>query len=424
MAEAIFVGTACVDILLEVDAMPPEDTETRVKARATRAGGNACNSAVAAASLGLGSAWVGASVDPTTDANAAVCLDAMSSAGVVTRGAAVRAEGAVPTSYIVSVRGGSRTIFHHRQLAELQADELAAGLGRIQHAAASGTGVRWAHFECRGDVPGQLVPMLQACAAGRWAPDGGSTVVGLELEKPRPGERDAVRLADVVVVAAEWERKEGKGVAATDPLEAARAIVCGGDALPFRDDATVILTCGAAGCVVVPRAGALRAYRGAPSAMAPAPDAMEALAWLEGSTAARPADRAAPVAGSAAAASLRSACAASDVAIVHVPSLTLPDGWLERGDSVGAGDAFAGGLVMRMVRDPAAGVVEAARFASAVAAAKLGCAGLGGVKAALCDLSAAAHATAAIGTRIACATTACASRGSERFGEGQRPDAV
>lgn len=401
MAEAVFVGTACVDVLLAVDAMPPEDTETRVAGRTTRAGGNACNAAVAAASLGLCSAWIGASVDPSADAGAAVCLDAMRSAGVSTAGAAMRAEGAVPTSYIVSVRGGSRTILHHRQLAELTAGELESGLDRVQLAGeASAPGLRWAHFECRGDVRGELVPMLRACASGRWAPPGGRTVVGLELEKPRPGDQDAVGLADVVVVATEWERKAGKGISATDPQAAARELVCGPDALPLRDGAGMILTCGSAGCVVVPCAGALRACHSAPAAVARSPNANEALAWLEGSNAALAAGGVTPSTDSTAASSPRAVSAACGTAVmVQVPPLSLPDGWLERGDSVGAGDAFAAGLALRMVRGSAADLVEAARFASVVAAAKLGCAGLSGVQATLRVLVAeGAHAQAPCGS--------------------------
>ncbi len=394
MAEAVFVGTACVDILLAVDAMPPEDTETRVAERTTRAGGNSCNAAVVAASLGLASAWIGASVDPGVDAGAAVCLDAMGGAGVDTAGAALRAEGAVPTSYIVSVRGGSRTILHHRQLAELTAAELAAGLDRVQRAsaapaaAAAAAGLRWAYFECRGDIRGELVPMLRECASGRWAACGERTLVGLELEKPRRGEREAVEIADVVVVAAEWERQAGKGLAATDPLAAVRELVCGQDALPLRGDAGMILTCGAAGCVVVPCAEALRACPTAPAAVARRPAASEALAWLEGPQAAPPATGEAQSTEPTAVASPAAARASSAAPLVHVPALSLPGGWLERGDSVGAGDAFAGGLALRVVRRGAADLVEAARFASAVAAAKLGRAGLSGVKSALRELAA------------------------------------
>lgn len=377
---AVFFGTACVDIILDVEAMPDEDTECRATGRTTRAGGNACNSAVVCGSMGHPAAWVGASVDPAVDPGADVCLAAMGDVGVDVAGATLRAHGAVPTSYIVSVRGGSRTIVHHRDLDELSASELRSGIERVLTSRPLG----WVHCECRGDVRRDLVPTmrwlrsLKEGSAGRAACGFRWPVVTLELEKPRDGEMEAAAEADVIVVSGEWCRKRLPGAG---PFDVVRSLIAShGPALSGRT--SIVLTRGEGGCIVVPSVGdardALKPRTGAPATH-------DTLPRLEASAARAAAWHQEPGAWGG---GRRDDETGGAVVVGPVP---LPEGWTMVGDSVGVGDSFAAGLAILALRDPAASITDAVQFASAVAAAKLGCRGLASVPEALARLAEAAR---------------------------------
>lgn len=370
---AVFVGSACLDTILTVTTMPEEDTEVRCSGRLVRQGGNACNSASVCALLGTAAAWIGTTVDEEVDDAARTILSAMRACDVDVRGAAVHATGSVPMSYIISVAGGSRTIIHHRELEELTAAEFCTGLGALSGSEGSvPKGLRWAHLECRGDIAASLIPNLGTLQDARLHdPEARGFVMGnlacpvtcVELEKARDGEETSHRLAQVVVVSSEWVRARLPPTCCGDPVAALKAVSAmslpmpGSDAAEpeeqFARDAVVILTNGADGTYVAPRIGDLRRC-----------------------------DTVRVVGVDAVAGAAKSLDTVENATVVHVRALRLSKEWLEAGDSIGAGDSFAAGLVHAACASWRAGagsdrarleeVIAAVKYASRVAAAKLG----------------------------------------------------
>ena len=114
MAHVLCVGTATLDIVNRVPDYPAEDTEVRALSQSQRMGGNAANTAIVLARLGVQTSWAGtlaeqADVVEHTFAHYGV------DAGLATRVAG----GTMPTSYIVlSEATGSRSIIHYRDLRE------------------------------------------------------------------------------------------------------------------------------------------------------------------------------------------------------------------------------------------------------------------------------------------------------------------
>ena len=69
------VGVACLDVLLEVDEFPAEDTKTRTRSQRKARGGNASSVLVVASQQGASATFLGPLVDPAGGDPDARCLD-------------------------------------------------------------------------------------------------------------------------------------------------------------------------------------------------------------------------------------------------------------------------------------------------------------------------------------------------------------
>jgi ketohexokinase len=173
------IGNATLDIVNEVDAYPPEDSEVRANRQMHRRGGNSANSLVVLRQLGHRCSWQGVLArDPQSD----WIVQDLRRCGVSLSGCP-RLDGATPTSYVtLSAATGSRSIVHHRDLPELAASDFVD---------VSLDGVDWLHWE--GRVADVLRTMLQRAATESRAPR------SLEIEKPRPGIETCFDLADLLM---------------------------------------------------------------------------------------------------------------------------------------------------------------------------------------------------------------------------------
>lgn len=164
MARKMSVGVATLDIVNRVERYPDEDSEIRASAQFQRMGGNAANTAIVLAQLGVETYWVG------NLAGSAQLVDQTFARHGVNASLAVRIPDAVmPTSYILlSEATGSRSIVHFRDMPEYRAEDFLKLDLR---------GFDWVHFE--GRAIDQLVPMLWRARGMCGLP------VSLEVEKPR-----------------------------------------------------------------------------------------------------------------------------------------------------------------------------------------------------------------------------------------------
>jgi ketohexokinase len=196
------VGVATLDIVNEVAAYPTEDAEVRALAQRRVRGGNVANSLVVLSQLGHACAWVGTlGDDPASD----LILADLTRYGIDTR-LAVRYPGRyTPTSYVALSRDtGTRTIVHHRDLPELTAADLAAGLD-----AGSGWFARscvWVHFEGRSaHETAAMLRLVRARLPG--------VRISLEFEKVRAGGEDLLECPDLLL----FSRAYALALGATDP---------------------------------------------------------------------------------------------------------------------------------------------------------------------------------------------------------------
>jgi ketohexokinase len=144
------------------------------------------------AQLGHRCAWAGVWVDEPDGRRIVADLEGR---GVRTATALRLAEGKSPTSDITLSRAtGSRTIVHHRDLPELDAETF-AGLDLTPY--------RWVHFEGRPNTAevGRMIRQVRA-----HNPQAG---ISLEVEKPRPGLEHLLHDPDVVVFAGDYARQLG-----------------------------------------------------------------------------------------------------------------------------------------------------------------------------------------------------------------------
>lgn len=187
----LIVGNAVLDIILTVAHFPAEDEEMRAAGRRADLGGNAANTARVLAGLGAPVTLL-ATLAP--DAEAEQLHHLLADAGVEC-GHLARAEaGQTPVSYILlHAANGSRTIVHHRELAELRlADFAALPLERFA----------WVHFEGRNvaELARMRAHLATTGFAGR---------VSLEIEKERPGITDLAAGADLLLSCRAYARAQG-----------------------------------------------------------------------------------------------------------------------------------------------------------------------------------------------------------------------
>ena len=194
----VCVGLTCMDSTVWVASQPVADTKVVAQRSLTCGGGNAANSAVAAARLR-------APTDPPvrlvtkvgSDAHGAALIDELARDGVDTRWCvrAAAGGGATPTSVIL-VCGASRTIVHDPGLllqSPLEASDF-DGSGDGEWLA----GAALLHLDGRHPAAA-----LHAARAARAA----GVPILLDVERPRPGLRELLPLVDYVVSSADYPGK-------------------------------------------------------------------------------------------------------------------------------------------------------------------------------------------------------------------------
>jgi len=182
------VGVATLDIVNTVASYPPEDSEVRATAQSQRLGGNAANTAVVLAQLGVDVAWAG-SLAPDTP----IIDTTFRQYGIDTSPALRHSGGVAPTSYVtLSEASGTRSIVHHRDLPEYSAE----GFMALDLSAYD-----WIHFE--GRAVDQLAAML------RRVRQVGDLPVSLEVEKPRQGIEALFDQADLLLFSHAYARARG-----------------------------------------------------------------------------------------------------------------------------------------------------------------------------------------------------------------------
>ncbi|MEW7991615.1 MAG: PfkB family carbohydrate kinase [Candidatus Thiodiazotropha sp.] len=185
------VGGATLDIVNSVAAYPEEDDELRALSHHRSRGGNAANTLVVLSQLGHQCSWAGMLGD---DAASMYILDDLRRNGVDTEWVTVHPGGAAPTSYVISSRAsGSRTIVHYRDLPEY-------GYAAFEKIDLSG--YDWVHIEGREvSVCAQILRHARAVAQ--------STMLSVELEKPRKDIERLIGLADFVMLSRSYASAHG-----------------------------------------------------------------------------------------------------------------------------------------------------------------------------------------------------------------------
>jgi len=203
----LLVGGVYVDVLLEVEEYPEEDSACRMLSCTRKRGGNAGTNAVVLAQLvgtqGLVS-WVGVSPG-ADDVDGNFAVGELKGAGVHTAWREEVAGSGQPTSYItLSRKTGTRTIVSTRNgMRELSPAHFAATL---ETAAAATPPLGWIHLECR-----ELPAVAQMAAAARAGAAARSAVLSVEVEKPYLALAELVPLlcaCDLVVLSREFLEKQ------------------------------------------------------------------------------------------------------------------------------------------------------------------------------------------------------------------------
>jgi ketohexokinase len=189
--DILLVGNAVLDLILEVDHFPAEDEEMRARARRSDLGGNAANTARVLAALGHKVSLL-ASLAP--DADGGQIRSLLDQAGVGTPHLVIQPSGSTPVSHIlVNAGNGSRTIVHHRDLAELDFDHFLA---------VAPDDYDWIHFEGRNV---EKVAAMMRHLGGVGYPGR----VSVEIEKPRPGIEALAGLADLALFSRSYAEAKG-----------------------------------------------------------------------------------------------------------------------------------------------------------------------------------------------------------------------
>lgn len=180
MADILLVGNCVLDQIWELAQYPTEDQETRVLSKDRMLGGNACNSAQVLHDLGNEVELVSSFAN---DSTAAWMLNELASKGISTRFSSLKNTGISAESSIwLNSQNGSRTIVHHRDLAELSLRDLQKiPLQRFQ----------WIHFEGRNIHNLQKFLVLQKNIRH---------ITSLEIEKPRGGIEQLITSVNTVIV--------------------------------------------------------------------------------------------------------------------------------------------------------------------------------------------------------------------------------
>ncbi|MGB5443642.1 MAG: PfkB family carbohydrate kinase [Gammaproteobacteria bacterium] len=196
MAKLLGIGNATLDIIHLVDGYPDENHEMRCRARHVRRGGNTANTLVVLSQLGIACSWAGTLVD---NKDGALIRDDLLAHDIDTGHCHYAPGGSVPVSTILlNIRNGSRTIIHHRDLAEYSARNFES----IELEPFD-----WLHFEGRNVADTRL--MLERVR--RLRP---TVPLSIEIEKPRDGIASLFAYADVLL----FSRVYAEALGYRDPL--------------------------------------------------------------------------------------------------------------------------------------------------------------------------------------------------------------
>ncbi|MBU0656570.1 MAG: carbohydrate kinase [Gammaproteobacteria bacterium] len=190
MSFILTTGNATLDIVNVVDHYPQEDEEMRALNKWVDTGGNAANTARVLASHRHRCDWAGVLAN---DADGGRIAESLLASGIGLD-YATRQQGESPVSCItLNSRNGSRTIVHHRQLAELLAEDFA----RIPVERYD-----WLHFEGRNVV--ELGKMLAHTRDNIF-----DQPVSLEIEKVRDGLEELVPQVDLAMFPRAYAQAQG-----------------------------------------------------------------------------------------------------------------------------------------------------------------------------------------------------------------------
>jgi len=183
MAQILTIGVLTEDIVNTVKTYPDEDSKVRTTDHHRRVGGNAANTAMKLAWLKNDSFWLGNLPDHATWVRSQ--LDHWK---VDYSLAQELNQGHLPTSFItLSEETGSRTIVHHRDMPEYDAEHFL----KLDIRAFD-----WLHFEARELVE---IPQMMSKARGMCG-----LPVSLEIEKPLKDVEALFELADVIFFSKEY----------------------------------------------------------------------------------------------------------------------------------------------------------------------------------------------------------------------------
>src|SRR5210317_224009 len=188
VARILTIGVLTEDIVNTVKAYPDEDSKVRTTDHHRRVGGNAANTAMKLAWLKNESFWLGNLPDHATWVR-----QQLDHWGVDYGLAQELKQGHLPTSFItLSEETGSRTIVHHRDMPEYDAEHFL----KLDIRAFD-----WLHFEARELVE---IPQMLSKARGMCG-----IPVSLEIEKPHAGVEAMFEYADVIFFSKEYGQSRG-----------------------------------------------------------------------------------------------------------------------------------------------------------------------------------------------------------------------
>lgn len=190
MAHILCTGIATIDIVNTTPCYPAEDAELRAISQSINVGGNAANTSRVLAQLDHRVAFTGVIAN---DEGGERILQTLGQSDVEVT-FTQRQDGSTPTSYItLNAKNGSRTIVHHRDLAELE----------HQHFRSLPLETFDAFFFEGRNIP-ELAEMLAYTRTQRV-----DQPVFLELEKPREGLEALPHLADIVLISRPYAESLG-----------------------------------------------------------------------------------------------------------------------------------------------------------------------------------------------------------------------
>lgn len=190
MSFILITGNATLDIVNVVDHYPHEDEEMRALQQWTETGGNAANMAQVLAAHLHRCDFVGVIADDADGQRIATRLAEKSIGLDHVR----HLSGVSPVSYItLNQKNGSRTIVHHRELAELSADDF-CGIPVERY--------DWLHFEGRNVA--ELSKMLAYARENIF-----DQPISLEIEKVRDGLEDLIEQVDLVMFPRAYAQAQG-----------------------------------------------------------------------------------------------------------------------------------------------------------------------------------------------------------------------